>query len=61
MTSIEIVNVLGEKVYSSPTSAPLSMTNNVEIDLSKQDDELDAVACGLAYCYLNRNHLLKEK
>lgn len=23
--------------------------------LTNQDDELDAIACGLAYCYLNRN------
>lgn len=25
-----------------------------DVILSNQDDELDAIACGLAYCYLNR-------
>ncbi|OGK18395.1 crossover junction endodeoxyribonuclease RuvC [Candidatus Roizmanbacteria bacterium RIFCSPLOWO2_12_FULL_40_12] len=32
----------------------LKLTLNLDLEL-KQDDQADAIACGLAYCYLNKN------
>jgi hypothetical protein len=31
----------------------ITLTTNIK-NIS-QDDEVDAIACGLAYCYLNKN------